>query len=538
MDPWLHEITGDLLDASKEDRIVQGLAGRALAERLRIVHEIVWRREIRLEPLGAELALVAKTSVEDVTRSREGSKESVLDRSAARDVAMALVTHARFGFDRDEFDDAVRVATGFAQHDRNAFHDLEYEKCLWALYQTDAGSLVEALDAWRVDDGDPYWAVRKASLMFEAGHGSEQVLPMLRSAIAALRRSRGYSLDISVLSRESWAAYLARKLEKQSWSGVDGSDPHRARARDLARFNCDPPNEIRALINAVGWRPEPEKGPGFELGEGPRPRGLVEFRQEGPSPDWYRARTAYRLVRLAEMAGLPTLSDRWLHTKNMLGQASEALYRDGQYELSLRLMLRITSYDGDELLRRLLSRPNLAALPEGVVEAIAGQCEQTIDYYTGRGLHHDGARGTIPPRDRVKVAMETLARLSLRFKADRAAETLRKGLAIYGNPLFYNNILFRDAIRHLLSWSWEAVPKQDRADLFLELLSAPIAGVDGNTPNAYLFLDPGELIDRSAEAIPSRDGRNSDKWNSTVKFLVRALACGEEARGRRHLGYR
>ncbi len=529
MDPWLHDITGDLLDASKEDRIVQGLAGRALAERLRIVHEIVWRRGIRLEPLGAELALVAKTSVEEVARSREGSKEPVLDRSAAREVAMALVTHARFGFDPNEFDEALDVATGFAQHDRNALHHLEYEKCLWALYETDAGSLVEALDAWQVDDGDPYWAVRKASLMFEVGHGSEQVLPMLRSAIAALRRSRGYSLDISVLSRESWAAYLARKLEKQSWSGADGSDPHRARARDLARFNCDPPNEIRALINAVEWRPEPEKGPGFELGEGPRPRGLVEFRQEGPSPDWYRARAAYRIVRLAEVAGLPTLSDRWPPTKTMLGQASEALHRDGQYEFALRLMLRITSYEGDELLRRLLSRPNLAALPEGVVQSIAGYCEQTIDYYTGRGLHHDGERGPISPRERVRVAMETLARLSLRFKANRAAELLRKGLAIYGNPLFYTDILFRDVIRHLLSWSWEAVPKQDRADLALELLSAPIAGVDGYAPNAYNFLDPGELIDRSAEAIPSRDERNSDKWNATVKFLVRALTCGEEA---------
>ena len=53
--------------------------------------------------------------------------------------------------------------------------------------------------------------------------------------------------------------------------------------------------------------------------------------------------------------------------------------------------------------------------------------------------------------------------------------------------------------------------------------------MDGYAPNAYNFLDPGELIDRSAEAIPSRDERNSDKWHATVKFLVRALTCGEEA---------
>ena len=284
-----HEMSGDLLDASKEDRIVRQIALRGLADRLRIVHEVVWRREIRLEPLGAELALVVKNTVQEAAHSREQSELRVLDRRAALSVALSLVTHARFGFERSEFDEAVSVATEFAHHDSNALHHLEYEKCLWALYENDIGSLVEAVDAWKVDAGDPYWVVRKASLMFEAGHGNEQVLPLVRSAITALRRSRGYSLDISVLSRESWAAYLARRLEKRSWSDTDGSDPHRARARDLARFNCDPPSEIRALINAVESRAEPEKGPGFELGEGPRPRGLIEFRQTTPSPDWYRA---------------------------------------------------------------------------------------------------------------------------------------------------------------------------------------------------------------------------------------------------------
>ena len=368
--------------------------------------------------------------------------------------------------------------------------------------------------------------------MFECGHRNEQVLSLVRSAVAVLRRSRGYSLDISVLSRESWAAYLGRRLEKRLWSDADGSDPHRARARDLARFNCDPPSEIRALINAVDSRKESEKGPGFELGEGPRPRGLIEFKQTSPSPEWYRARAGYRIIRLAEKAGLPPLSDRWPPTQGMLSQASETLYRGDQVELALRLMLRITSYDGDELVRKLLSRPNLAALPESVIDSIAGLCEQVIDYYSKRGLHYSGARGTISPRERVRVAIETLARLSLRFKPTRAAETVRKGLSIYGNPLFCNDALFRQPIGNLLSWSWEALPEEDKGQLALEILSAPIAGVDGHAPNSYGVIDPGELIDGGAQVIPDRDEQNKEAWSGMVKLLVRALDCGEEARSR------
>ena len=393
-DPGMHDISGDLLDASKEDRILQAMASRPLVDRLRIVYEIVWRREIRLEPLGEDLALKAKEILQDVAQNRDTLEKRVLDREAARRIAIALVTHARFEFNRSRFDEAVRVATEFAQHDRDALHALQHERCLWTLYESDIGSLVEALDAWKVDAGDPYWTVRKASLLFEADHKSEEAVTLLNSAVAALRRSRGYSLDISVLSRESWAAYLVRKLGERSWSDADGSDPHRARARDLARFNCDPPSEIRALFNAVEWRGKREKGPGFELGEGGWRPGTLESTLDGiKRANSMRAQASYRLVRLAELVGLPPLSDRWPPTGPMLRQASEWLHQDGQADFALRLMLRVTTYEDDDLMRRLLSRPNLATMPTTVVESTVDLCERTIDYYAQPALRWSGTEG-------------------------------------------------------------------------------------------------------------------------------------------------
>ena len=71
-----HEMSGDLLDASKEERILSEIPRHGLAERLRIVHEVAWRREIRLDPLGKELGLLAKSTVQEVVDRRDQSEVS------------------------------------------------------------------------------------------------------------------------------------------------------------------------------------------------------------------------------------------------------------------------------------------------------------------------------------------------------------------------------------------------------------------------------------------------------------------------------
>ena len=76
------------------------------------------------------------------------------------------------------------------------------------------------------------------------------------------------------------------------------------------------------------------------------------------------------------------------------------------------------------------------------------------------------------------------------------------------------------------------MPEQDKPNLTLELLSAPIVGVDGYSPESYGFIDPGELIDGHVEAIPIRDEQNNKQWAATVSFLLRALTCSQEARTR------
>ena len=535
LDPRMHEETGDLLQTNKEDEMLGAVDGKPLECRLRALHEIVWRREIRLEAMGARLAQAAEGVLAEIATDAGDDERNEVDRTLATRVALALVTEKRLAFDKEGFQNAVAVAAELGLYEVEANHRLNHEKCLMALYETDEEALRKGLSEWEVGVGDPFWGVRKAALMFEGDQNADDVLPLLRESIEHLRgAAKEGSGDMSALSREAWASYLAKTLESRSWSGGSGSSAYRRRARHLARFNCDPDSEIGALSSAIEDRAESDdgKGPGFDLGGRHATRTLHFGSSNIPSAEEQRARTAYRVLRLAEVVGLPSLADRWPPTKHMLGKASEAFYRNGQVELALRLMLRTAQGGADGLLKRLMSRPRVASLSKGVVESVVLACERTISYHRERGLGRQPTEGVVAARERVGAAMECLSRLVLRLNAPDARRVMRSALACYETRAFYEEVLLRSQIRNLLTRSWEALPEDDRADFVVDLLNAPVVGLDGFSPNPYGFFDPGELLDEEDVRLPPRDADSETDWARTVQFLVRGLGGDEEARSR------
>ena len=534
LDPWMHEVTGDLLQTNKETALLEAIDGKPLQSRLRAVHEIVWRREVRLEPMGAALAQAAEGVLEEIGRDAEDNEPNEVDRTLATRVALAVVTEKRLAFDMEGFRKAAAVAADLGLYDIEANHRVNYEKCLMALYETDEEALRKGLSDWEVGAGDPFWGVRKSALIFEGDQNVEDAQLLLQASIEQLRGSREGSGEMSALSREAWASYLAKTLESRSWSGGSGSRAYRSRARYLARFNCDPDSEIGALSSAIEHRAETDddKGPEFDLGGRYATRTLRFQSSDILSPEEHHARTAYRVLRLGEVVGLPSLADRWPPTKHMLGRASEAFYRNGQVELALRLMLRIAQGSGDDLLKRLMSRPNVASLSEGVVESMVVACERTIRYHQERGFDRPATKGVVAARERVGVAMECLSRLVLRLNAAGAGRVMRCALACYETRAFYEEILLRAEIRNLLTRSWEALSEDDRTDFVFDLLNASIVGLDGFSPNPYLFIDPGELIDGEDVRLPCRNAETEADWARTVQILVRGLAGEEETRSR------
>ena len=66
-----------------------------------------------------------------------------------RNVAAALVTATRFGFDRAAFEKATEALNGFQDEDQDIRHHIYHEKCLWAIYDRDFNALDDLLANWK-----------------------------------------------------------------------------------------------------------------------------------------------------------------------------------------------------------------------------------------------------------------------------------------------------------------------------------------------------------------------------------------------------
>lgn len=406
---------------------------------------------------------------------------------------------------------------------------LHHEKSLWFVYDLDFQALRAELDRW-TPTGDPFWTVRKAALMVELGHDGD-AQSLLTSTIHTMRRRSRGSRSISVRSRESYALYFLNPLK--FGLGDDADESYNSTMREFRRFNCDPEGNIEHLVRHLRRPVRAERGPPFGLGERRMTRPTIHFAEHYVSgPEALRVYAASRATRFGEVCGLPPSAGQWSITAHLLSAAAEVLYSSGQIELALRVMLRITTYDGDDLLKKLLSRPKLASMPYDLARSLTAICLRVVDEYVTSGTSAPRRDGAIHPVDRLRVAMESLSRFALRLPPDEAANLFNKALSYYTDAAIVGHPLIRDAARDLLERTWEALPQSQRTRFAFDVLNAPVIGVDGFVIEPFRVTDPGELIDEGDSVLPERNDQTEAKWRETIRFLVHCLSFDKEARSR------
>ena len=129
---------------------------------------------------------------------------------------------------------------------------------------------------------------------------------------------------------------------------------------------------------------------------------------------------AYRAIRLLEVAGVPPVNNPGRDTDLPMSMVSDLLTLAADElvttnpKLSIRLVLRICTYDKDKMLQRVLSRTHLARLPGETVAEIAQLCMGVIKYALPRLFMSDEPPSGISWVERMRVALEVLSRLVLR----------------------------------------------------------------------------------------------------------------------------
>jgi hypothetical protein len=495
--------------------IIASLQDLHVVERLSAIRELVWREGILLVPMYSDLESAIHEILNLIdchNRTINGVAGSNEDWTAIREdwrnVAAALVTATRFGFDRAAFEKATEALNGFQDEDHDIRHHIYHEKCLWAIYDRDFNSLDDLLANWKTENCDPAWMMRKSAVLWEAGRNSEAE-ELLNNSIALIKAMPVNENSLANLSRESWATFIALDWDNRLIS-LD-------RIMELVPMRCDVFGERQSVTEGMGKDKAEEDPPPFDIN-----------RRRGTSERWTNynpSAAAYRAVRLSEMAGLPPFTSHSTVWAEVLKKAADEV-ADYDLEFAIRLVLRACNGDSDKTLERILTRIRIATMPTELAESLTEFCLNALDK-----AMRDKVTQASATQQRFNTAAEVLSRLAIRLELDQAESILNKAVEYCRNDELAKSFV-GGTIRNLLMRSWEALPDERRQHRAMDLLGTEIVGLSSIEPiMGHNWPDPGEVVALSETKL-IRTPDNEPQWQGTIDLIARALTGNARARRR------
>ena len=514
---------------SWEEHILKSLDELTVSERLGALFELVWRKEVLLEPisLGIENAAQDVLDAVDCPNQLINGAKAVDDdwdnlETAWTTVALALVTDARYESNREIFEKRLAQLEPFASEHSNVAHRMHQEKCLWAIHDLDFVTVDGLLNRWEVEDAEPDWQLRKAALLTEIGRDNEAA-SLIQSVLDLVNKHDPKNANIASASLESWALASTVPYRNRSWV--------LRRWEQLSQYRADAGSEIEHVTRSIQGSEERKRAPSFDnvIGRS-APRTFS-------NAAYTRMIAAYRGVRLPEVAGLPpsfTDEDRLPVSvaSRVLKTASDELATFNP-ELSVRLAIRVSAYDGDETIGRVLSRVQIANMSHESLTRLGQICIDVIRYSLPHVMQVNDAttyRGGKSPVERLRVGMEALSRLVLRLESEMVCEALDATLECYRSQVVVQNLLLGRPLQNLMQRVWSTLPHDLRRERVFDLLSLPIVGTTGFASSSESN-DPCSYVTK--EDLPhDRGDENDTTYKNIVEYLLESIQSGDECRSR------
>ena len=509
-----------------EPHILNALPEIGPVERLKAVREVLWRREILLEPITIEVESAAQNALDAIDcehkfiDEEEKLKEDWEEiRAAWITVALALLTAARLDCNHQRFDPLLQSLSAFLEDSPEVAHRVSHERCLWALYSMDFESLNRLLDNWEVLDCDPVWMLRKAALLTELNRFDES-RPLVQEALTLIQSDSEVTRKISNSSREGWA--LGSMLSSSNSRAIF------RRWDELSSRRCHAWDELDDINRILSPNPSDLGSPAYELGI--NRTTTTSWSNE----NYHRMVTAFRAVRISEITGLPPVNFPDSDFPLGAGAATGILKLGAEElitvkpELAIKLALRVFTSESEKGLQRIVSRLHVATLEDDVVAKLAQASMSAIDFSLPRLI----APGELAVNQfaiaKIRVACEVLSRLAMRLPQNKLDEVLDLGIRCYRTvPIHY---WLGPPTGNLLKRTWEALPKPERTDRVFDMLAAPIAGSDGFMIDT-MCPDPCRFLS-DEDFPPSRTVDNERQLTSSLDLSIRGLNGDESSRGR------
>ena len=393
------------------------------------------------------------------------------------------------------------------------------------MYDLDFSTVDDLLGRWRISDCDPYWMVRKACLLLEV-HRIAEAVDAFQQALTNIRKTPSERDGVGGLSRQGWALWMAWALESRYYTekvpNRPDTRPFLRRWRELAPSKCDALAEKQEYVKDVRRSDDSQEAPAFDVGRRQRPGYRIS--NEG----YYRWLHARRAVRLCEVAALPIADSSYGAATDVSKSAGDAL-SSTEPELATRLLLRTLNFDGDVVLKRVLSRPRVANLDSDSCKTLTDIAERIMDHAVVELRDRQEKRGSWV--ERMRVAMEVMSRLVVRLEPGRVENVFERSLKYYRDEETLDHLWLMEPIRNLLCRSWETLPDRDRTERILDILELPIVGLNGFKQSWTGHYEPIYLVSDSPSG-PERTAGNEARWEVLMGTLIRGLNEDGEPRKR------
>lgn len=379
-----------------------------------------------------------------------------------------------------------------------------------------------------IQGDDPVWLLRRAGLSASAGRLIE-ARELYRTALVELRRRLiREPVSIWIRSRLAWAELFAR-VSQGLFHERPEADPLARIARDeptLYEHDLDPWREIEHLrfdlheAERSGFEDRARGDPHFDSGIyaqvpiGPRPSSGAESS--------VAAEIRFVLDTFASTGEIGQVS--FFAEENRRASAIADLSLIGAHDRATSLCM---VSNRSRLLSQLYRRAVVATMPRDRVTALVQRmvgyviaCLDRCDAVTVAGVVGFDERSYWI--EELKMAMESLSRLSMRAATDAAS--LHRTVLSWARRPSMTHWWTHECYSRLVSRSWEAVPVAVRPSFALEHLAFPLVTDLAVVDDMDNWPDPLDPTTRYVR--PSETG----VWDHRVGQLIRLAKASEKPR--------
>lgn len=523
--------------------------------------ELLWRIDVCLQIVPDEaidsISKVTNHLKLDITRSKnprkeifpeneKWPKELILSTDEFREdwvaCSLALLNSYRLLPDIEAFEGVVEELNSMEHLSQDQLSYISYQTCLRALSELDHNQILDLITKWPDQPEDPYWIVRKASVLLEIGD-----LATARStAVDALQRirqkCRSKQIDYWRLSREGWCLKFLRQIqganrflrEMESIDEFNGHPPHAQLDRELESARCSPDAELQLLVERITGRLPPTKltyrttnPPDFDTGM------VGETFNFAAHELATRFAPAINILMACDVTGAPPCIKNF-HFFSSAGASALQWIRDEFPGIWAAFALR---YSGigikedvgsselnkpDAIRRRTLERLPLQHI-ERLFSATMCQLERIVDI-----AKTDGTSGE-EQTSNVEIFLldpffDVVTRFSLCLDDDRREQVLALALRLSQIPTLRQRLNFQRAISRLLQ---RIVPhltvEQLNKRLFDLLIQFPLPLSDYDEWDYW----PRIVAYIQAPNMPFLDRPDTEEFHAGIRTLIDAVSSEE-----------